>query len=175
MFESESFISQYKLGEKITREFARSLISQSGILTESKTKSQPDRPLVILDSACGTGVVSSILHHELDEQVRKQWTLTCGDVSEGMLKYTRARVEEEGWLNVEVKNVDAQKTGLPSGQYSYMFTAFGTSNILLQGWGLILFQRSWHFPSRRLLWMVSTSLHASGPTILTCISFHQSH
>jgi SAM-dependent methyltransferase len=139
LFESDSFVSQYKTGEKITGAFARTLIGQSGILTESKTKSQPDRPLVVLDNACGTGVVSSILHHGLDEQVRKQWTLTCGDISEGMLKYTRARVEEEGWLNVEVKRVDAQETGLPSERFSYMFTAFGTLDILLQELGLIFF------------------------------------
>ncbi|KAJ5604651.1 hypothetical protein N7510_009805 [Penicillium lagena] len=164
LFESDSFVSQYRTGEKITGTFAKCLISQSGILTEFKTKSQPDRPLVVLDNACGTGVVSSILHHELDEHVRKQWTLTCGDISEGMLKYTRARVEEEGWLNVEVKSVDAQETGLPSGQFTYMFTAFGTSDILLQDLGLILFERSWHFLSHRLRWMVSTSIHTSRPT-----------
>ncbi|KAJ5805104.1 hypothetical protein N7474_010991 [Penicillium riverlandense] len=122
LFESDSFVSGYKTGERITGTFARSLVDQSRILTESSTA--PDRPLVVLDNACGTGVVSSILHHGLDEQARKQWTLTCGDISELMLKYTRARAEEEGWLNVEVKSVDAQDTGLPSGQFTHMFTAF---------------------------------------------------
>lgn len=146
LFQTNSFVDQYKTGEKITGKFARSLIEQSGILTESKTKSQPARPLVVLDSACGTGVVSSILHHELDERVRKQWSLTCGDFSEPMLKYTRARAEEEGWLNVEVKNVDVQETGLPSGQFSYVFTAFGTSDLISAGIGTD-FLLSVHGPS----------------------------
>ncbi|KAJ5134983.1 hypothetical protein N7526_006348 [Penicillium atrosanguineum] len=122
MFKDDTFISLYKTGEKITGTFVKLLIDQSGIFAESRA--QPDRPLVVLDSACGTGVVSSILHHGLDDRAREQWKLTCGDISEGMLNYTRARVEEEGWRNIEVKIVDAQKTELPSTHFTHVFTAF---------------------------------------------------
>lgn len=123
LFESDSFVAHYKTGEKITGKFAKTLIDQSGIVADSK--SNPSRPLVVFDNACGTGIVSSILHHELGDDVLNKWGLTCGDISEGMLNYTRRRMEEEKWQNAETKIVDAQKTGLPSAHYTHIFTAFG--------------------------------------------------
>ncbi|KAJ5651212.1 uncharacterized protein N7484_004935 [Penicillium longicatenatum] len=122
LFNDDKFIKAYRLGERATVQFAQLLIGQSGIVAYSK--SHQDRPLVVLDNACGTGVVSSILQRELDEHVRAKWQLTCGDLSEGMLEYTRRRVESEKWLNVEVKTVDAQDTKLPSEHFSHVFTAF---------------------------------------------------
>jgi ubiquinone/menaquinone biosynthesis C-methylase UbiE len=123
LFNDDKFIKAYRLGERATGRFAQHLIDQSGIIAYSK--SHQDRPLVVLDNACGTGIVSSILQCELDEQVRAKWQLTCGDLSDGMLEYTRRRVESEKWLNVEVKTVDAQDTKLPSEHFSHVFTAFG--------------------------------------------------
>ena len=123
MFNSEAFIKNYKIGEKITGKFAQSLIEQSAVIADSK--SNLDRPLVVLDNACGAGVISSILHNELDDQIKRNWKLTCADLSEGMLEYTRHRMEREGWLNAELKKVDAQETNLPSDYYTHVFTAFG--------------------------------------------------
>lgn len=123
LFKDDRFIKSYRLGEKITGQFAQLLIAQSGVVADSK--SNQDRPLVVLDNACGTGVISSALHHELDEQVKSRWQLTCGDFSDGMLEYTRRRIESEKWLNAVVKNVDAQDTKLPSNYFSHVYTAFG--------------------------------------------------
>ena len=123
LFKDDKFIKSYRLGEKVTGQFAQLLIDQSGVVADSKT--HQDRPLVVLDNACGTGVISSILHHELDHQVKAKWQLTCGDFSDGMLEYTRRRIESEKWLNAEVKTVDAQDTKLPSEHFSHVFTAFG--------------------------------------------------
>ncbi|KAJ5758732.1 hypothetical protein N7520_005888, partial [Penicillium odoratum] len=122
IFNDDKFIKAYRLGERATGQFAQLLINQSGIIANSK--SLRDRPFVVLDNACGTGVISSILQHELDDQVKAKWQLTCGDLSDGMLEYTRRRMESERWLNTEVKTVDAQDTKLPSEHYSYVFTAF---------------------------------------------------
>lgn len=98
--------------------FARALIDQSAIASYTKNP-------IILDNAYGTGLVSSGLHETLDDKVKQDWKLTCGDFSQGMVDYTAQRAVDEVWRNAEVKIVDAQKTGLPSGWYSHVYTAFG--------------------------------------------------
>lgn len=123
IFNDDRFVRIYKTGEKVTGEFARSLIEQSGLVMDADTN--PEKPLVVLDNACGSGIVSSLLHQQLDEKVKENWQLTCGDISEAMLEYTRGRLQSEGWRNTEVKIVDAQETGLPSAHYTHVITAFG--------------------------------------------------
>lgn len=123
LFKDNKFVANYKTGEKVTGQFAQALINQSGLIVESKAS--PDKPLVVLDNACGSGIVSSILHQQLHDSVKNNWKLTCGDISEGMLEYTRRRMERENWQNTEVKTVDAQDTQLPSAHYTHVFTAFG--------------------------------------------------
>ncbi|KAJ5510115.1 hypothetical protein N7453_002218 [Penicillium expansum] len=122
LFKSESYASSFKRGEMVTRPFAEMLVDQSKVAAESKAN--PDRPLVILDNACGTGVISSSLNDKLDDTVKKTWKLTCGDISSAMIEYTTHRIEEEGWQNAETKIVDAQKPDLASAQFSHIFTAF---------------------------------------------------
>ncbi|KAJ5914374.1 hypothetical protein N7504_003257 [Penicillium tannophilum] len=122
LFNDDKFIKAYRLGEKVTGQFAQLLVDQSGVVADSK--SHQDRPLVVLDNACGTGVISSVLHHDLDEQVKARWKLTCGDFSDGMLEYTRRRIDSEKWMNAEVKSIDAQDTKLPSEHFSHVYTAF---------------------------------------------------
>ncbi|KAJ5105599.1 hypothetical protein NUU61_002946 [Penicillium alfredii] len=122
IFKGNAFVNQYQTGERVTGTFARPLIEQSRLI--DYTKSNPDKPLVVLDNACGTGVVSSILHHELDDSVKRNWRLTCGDISEGMLEWTRHRMQEEDWQNAETKTVDMLKTGLPNAHFTHVFTAF---------------------------------------------------
>ncbi|KAJ5133345.1 hypothetical protein N7448_001626 [Penicillium atrosanguineum] len=122
MFKDNKFVDNYKTGEKVTGKFAQSLLEQSGMVKYAN--SSPEKSLVVLDNACGTGVVSSLLNQQLSEKVKKNWNLTCGDITEGMLAYTRNRLQHEDWQNVEVKNVDAQETGLPSAHYTHAITAF---------------------------------------------------
>lgn len=83
------------------------------------------KPLVVLDNACGIGVVSSALNRTLDDEAKKTWKLTCGDLSEGMLEYTKQRLVDEGWVNAETKVVDALNTGLPDAHYTHVFVSFG--------------------------------------------------
>ncbi|KAJ5907606.1 hypothetical protein N7495_000288 [Penicillium taxi] len=122
LFKSDSFVNQYKTGGKITGQYALSLIEQSNIIANSKLN--PNQPLVVLDNACGTGVVSSILHHELGDKVKKNWKLTCGDISPGMIESTRRRAEEEQWSNATTQVLDAQKMSLPTAHFTHAFTAF---------------------------------------------------
>lgn len=123
LFKDDKFVKTYRIGEKITGQFAQSLLDQSGMVKYAN--SNPEKSLVVFDNACGTGVVSSLLNQQLNEKVKKNWNLTCGDISEGMLGYTRHRLQHEDWQNAEVKIVDAQETGLPSAHYTHAITAFG--------------------------------------------------
>lgn len=65
------------------------------------------KPLVVLDNACGTGLVSEQLLDILDESAKGGMKLVCGDLSEGMVNYVKEKIEEEGWKNAEAKVVDA--------------------------------------------------------------------
>lgn len=123
LFKSEAYASSFKRGEMVTRPFAEMLVDQSKVAAESKAN--PEEPLVVLDNACGTGVISSSLNDKLDDGVKKMWELTCGDLSPAMIEYTTRRIQEEGWENAEAKIVDAQKPELASAQFSHIFTAFG--------------------------------------------------
>ncbi|KAJ5554933.1 hypothetical protein N7461_003403 [Penicillium sp. DV-2018c] len=122
LFKSEKYAATFKRGEIVTRTFAESLVDQSKICTESKAN--PDQPLVILDNACGTGVVSSVLNIKVNETAKKRWKLTCGDIAPAVLAYTEQRMQEEGWVNAETKVLDAQKPDLPSDSYTHIFSSF---------------------------------------------------
>jgi ubiquinone/menaquinone biosynthesis C-methylase UbiE len=123
LFKSEAYADSFKRGEMVTYPFAQMLVEQSQFATGCKA--QPDQPPVVLDNACGTGVVSSILNQKLDPIVKKSWKLTCGDISSAVLQHTQHRMETEGWQNAETKIVDAQTCDLPSTFYTHVFTAFG--------------------------------------------------
>ncbi|KAJ5353109.1 hypothetical protein N7452_002083 [Penicillium brevicompactum] len=121
-FKSEQYADSFKRGELVTYVFAKSLVEQSKLITTSKI--HPNAPLAVLDNACGTGAVSSILNETLDVETKKHWKLTCGDISSAVLKYTERRMQDENWQNSETKLVDAQSPQLPSAFYDYVFTAF---------------------------------------------------
>lgn len=122
-FKSEAYAASFKRGEMVTYPFARMLVEQSKMTTESKVYS--NSPPVVLDNACGTGVISSILNQKLDTTIKQSWRLTCGDISPAVLQYTQRRMEEEGWQNAETKVVDSQTPDLPSACFTHIFTAFG--------------------------------------------------
>jgi SAM-dependent methyltransferase len=120
LFKSKDFARSYRLAEQLTGLFADPLIDQSRI-----TSCQPGNPPIVLDNACGTGIISSVLNGRLSDHVRQNWKLTCGDFSEGMVEYTKQRAIDEGWRNAEVKVVDAQETNLSSDHYTHVLASFG--------------------------------------------------
>ncbi|KAL4897897.1 S-adenosyl-L-methionine-dependent methyltransferase [Aspergillus ambiguus] len=117
LFLSKDFVTRYKLAERVTGPFAQILVNYSGV-------AQNTRPPVILDHACGTGVVSDALVHSLDLQTIKSWDLTCGDISPGLVEYMSRKIQDEGWPNAKAKLVDAQDTKLPTGHFTHIFAAF---------------------------------------------------
>ncbi|KAJ5753632.1 uncharacterized protein N7511_007785 [Penicillium nucicola] len=122
LFTSEAFAAQYKSAEQFTGTFGHSLIEQSKLVYDAKAR--PSHPLVVLDNACGTGIISCLLNEKLDISIKQNWKLTCGDISKPLLEYTARRMKEEGWQNAETKVVNAQETGLPSDHFTHVFSAF---------------------------------------------------
>ncbi|KAK1139294.1 hypothetical protein N8T08_001140 [Aspergillus melleus] len=118
MYKQQDFAVRYKIAEKVTGPFAEALVDLSGV-TESTKK-----PLVILDNACGTGIIARFLRQKVDGETQKSWRLTCGDFSEMMIEVTKVTIETEGWVNAEAKLVNAQDTGLPSGEFTHVFAGF---------------------------------------------------
>jgi len=102
-FWKDSNVAQvYKGGERLTGPPAKRLIQQVGLLQAESG------PLVVLDSACGTGVVSSQLYEMLDESDKERLQLTCGDFSEGMVQSVQQRIIDNGWKGAKAQVVDAQ-------------------------------------------------------------------
>eukprot|EP01121_Diplochlamys_sp_Union-15-3_P018320 TRINITY_DN6647_c0_g1_i1.p1 TRINITY_DN6647_c0_g1~~TRINITY_DN6647_c0_g1_i1.p1 ORF type:complete len:284 (-),score=45.01 TRINITY_DN6647_c0_g1_i1:35-886(-) len=117
-FNDPKIVQIYKVGERITEPPARILLEQSGIENE-KGK------LVILDNACGTGVVTSLLFKILDEKVKESIEITCGDLAPNMVAVVKEKVESQKLKGVHCQTVDAQNTGLPDNHYTHIFTNFG--------------------------------------------------
>jgi ubiquinone/menaquinone biosynthesis C-methylase UbiE len=75
----------------------------------------------ILDNACGTGIVTSLLKSQ-HPNVR----ILGVDLAPGMIETFKAKVAEKGWENVESKVVDSRKLeGLEDGMFSHVVTNFG--------------------------------------------------
>ncbi|KAJ6172340.1 hypothetical protein N7470_001407 [Penicillium chermesinum] len=122
MFKDENSVKTYKIAEGASGPFGEVLIEQSGIVAEAKAN--PEKPLVILDDGCGTGIISEMLVEKVDAQAKSNWKLTCCDISEAMVEYTRRRAQSGRWPNVDFKIVDAQETGLASDYYTHVLASF---------------------------------------------------
>lgn len=103
LFADPKVAQRYKLAEPAISPFARELILQTFRHDVDKIR----QPLVVLDNACGTGLVSEQLLDILDESAKRGMKLVCGDLSEGMVNYVKEKIEEKGWKNAEAKVVDA--------------------------------------------------------------------
>lgn len=101
-FNQEDMARRYKTAEAITRPFAKDMIERVGLLNPGLDN------LIILDNACGTGIVAAALHDMLDDSTKRRMKLTCGDFAEPMLDACRKRIEENGWMHTEARKVDAQ-------------------------------------------------------------------
>lgn len=106
IFHQPNVGERYKGAERVTSPFARSLIQQAGLL-----QAGDKTPLVILDNACGTGVVTAQLYDMVDEDRRAEMQVICGDFSESMLSSVRQRIEENGWKGASAQLVDGQVRG----------------------------------------------------------------
>ncbi|RAH68129.1 class I SAM-dependent methyltransferase [Aspergillus aculeatinus CBS 121060] len=118
LYSGKGILETYLIAEKITRYFTQDLITLSGILDSAQ------RPLKVLDLACGTGVVAEKLHEVLAEQRAGSWKLLCGDISTELTGHVKRKIVEEGWsANTSARVMDAQSTELPAAELTHVFAA----------------------------------------------------
>jgi ubiquinone/menaquinone biosynthesis C-methylase UbiE len=75
----------------------------------------------ILNNACGTGIVTSLIKSQ-HPNVRILGT----DLAHGMIETFKAKAARKGWENVETKIVDSRNLeGVENGVFSHVVTNFG--------------------------------------------------
>ncbi|KAI0794181.1 S-adenosyl-L-methionine-dependent methyltransferase [Fomes fomentarius] len=111
---------RYQAAEALTGPFALDLIKQCGL-----DQADGSMKLIVLDNACGTGVVTLNLYAALSPAARENLELVSGDVSPSMVKSVQGRIERNGWKGATSTVVDAQKMDLPANYFTHVLTNFG--------------------------------------------------
>lgn len=93
----------YKSGEHITGPPAKQLIQQAGLLHTTL-----EFPLIILDNAYGTGIVTHLLYKTLLEDSVNDLHLTCGDISPVMIATVQEMIDTNNWKGIKAQVVDGQ-------------------------------------------------------------------
>ncbi|GIJ83240.1 hypothetical protein Asppvi_002059 [Aspergillus pseudoviridinutans] len=119
LYQGKGILETYKVAEKITPYYAQDLVDLLGLPKTTQ------RPLVVLDLACATGVIADVLHATLASEALESWKLTCGDISAELASHVKRKISEHGWLNTSARVMDAQKTELPSAHFTHVFVALG--------------------------------------------------
>lgn len=92
----------FKLGEMVTGPSASQLIQQAGLLESSESL------LVILDNACGSGIITSLLHGTLEDNVKERTEFICGDISQRTVDAVQQRITDNCWQRTKAQIIDAQ-------------------------------------------------------------------
>lgn len=77
------------------------LPAQMGISEKTST------PVKFLDNACGSGVLTHAVQQALPKDILEKSTFLCADASDGMVSVATKRLDTEGWVNTEIKKLDA--------------------------------------------------------------------
>ncbi|KAF4946399.1 hypothetical protein FGADI_11224 [Fusarium gaditjirri] len=101
------------------------LPTQMGISGETST------PVKLLDNACGSGVLTHAVQQALPKHILEKSSFLCADASDGMVSVAKKRLGTEGWVNTEVKKLDATNTGLPENSFTHV--GLDTKRILKSG------------------------------------------
>ena len=102
-WKSSDIAQRYKAGEVITGPFGLHLVKQCGF-----DRADGSEKLVVLDNACGTGIVTLHLYGALSPAAKANIEVVCGDFAPGMVKSVQERIEANGWTGATAKIVDAQ-------------------------------------------------------------------
>ncbi|EXJ60079.1 hypothetical protein A1O7_04229 [Cladophialophora yegresii CBS 114405] len=95
------------------------------VLHTAKFPPAGDSQLVVLDQACGSGVVSSHIMSHLSPDDRSRLDLTCADISEPAIAQMEKRIENSGWSNARAVTNDAMETPFPANHFTHIFFNFG--------------------------------------------------
>ena len=110
------------LAEKITGEYAEHLLRQAKL---DNLPEDDGSELVILDEACGTGIVSARLMAMLSSKSRQKLDLTMTDISKPIIEYTTRRILRESWQGAKAVQADATDTKLPDACFTHILLSFG--------------------------------------------------
>jgi ubiquinone/menaquinone biosynthesis C-methylase UbiE len=101
-WKDSSVAEKYKGVCVVTGPPARHMIRQAGLLQVERG------PLVVLDNACGLGIVTSLLYEMLQEGAKDGLQITCGDISEGMVQGVQHQIDTDKLKGASAQVVDAQ-------------------------------------------------------------------
>jgi ubiquinone/menaquinone biosynthesis C-methylase UbiE len=102
-YKDSHIVDTYKGFTAITGPPGRHLIKQAKLLEPSNGGS-----LIILDNACGTGLITSLLYEMLGDSEKEKLQIICGDFSEGMVNVVQETINTCGWKGAKAQLVDAQ-------------------------------------------------------------------
>ncbi|KAJ6563644.1 S-adenosyl-L-methionine-dependent methyltransferase [Mycena vulgaris] len=102
--------------EEITGVPAKAMLVKSGLLP------MPPKKALVLDNACGGGVVASLLFNALGKT--SDVRVVCGDLEEYMVNSTAERIKANGW-NAEATVVDALANPFPDNHFTHNLMNFG--------------------------------------------------
>jgi len=106
----------YKTTEKVTGQFAVDMIKRVNLGAE---------PFVLLDGACGTGIVTAKAYELVDKATMEQSEVLCGDIAPPMLEAVKQRIALEKWDNVQVQIVNFMEPKLPDAKFTHALINFG--------------------------------------------------
>ncbi|KAJ7052130.1 S-adenosyl-L-methionine-dependent methyltransferase [Mycena amicta] len=104
-----------KMGE-VTGVPAHAMLVQSGLLPK------PPSGALVLDNACGGGIVADKLFEKIGSG--GELKLVCGDLEEAMVKSVKEKISERGW-NAEALVVDAQAIPFSQNHFTHTVMNFG--------------------------------------------------
>jgi ubiquinone/menaquinone biosynthesis C-methylase UbiE len=96
---------------------ARAMLEQCGLLPN------PPATAVILDNACGTGIVTARLFESAGSD-RRDLTVVCGDLDQTMVDLSEQRIKANGW-NAVAKCLDAQAMPYRAEEFTHILMNFG--------------------------------------------------
>ena len=106
LWRDPQIVAGYRCIERITHPAGELLINQSGILLDMATLP------IVLDNACGTGVISQNLYAKLNDAQKAKLKLTCSDLTSGMVEYMEHIIAAERWTGTKAETIDAQVSAL---------------------------------------------------------------
>ncbi|KJZ77833.1 hypothetical protein HIM_03010 [Hirsutella minnesotensis 3608] len=122
--------------KRMLRLLAAPLVEQMGLVKNGHGMAEEDKeegeeeeeegePVELLDSACGTGVVTQEVQATHSAGRRARSRFVCADASAAMVELVRKRAAAEGWANVEARVADARDTKLPGASFTHAAVALG--------------------------------------------------
>lgn len=87
---------------RVSTPLAMRLVNQMGLDGET------NKPFRMFENACGAGVVAPVLQQLIRPDVLQQSSILCGDFSEPAVALAKKRIENEGWVNTEARQIDSQ-------------------------------------------------------------------